>query len=131
MLSRFRKWLQERREWRRIHDAAWSGVIMPGPDGVSPYLHSVRAELLATVADLDLQLYGETDRFYQGIIPGTDAVVYLYSEGAQIHEGSHELFWAEYHDYKTPQELTERLVARVCEVQPNNSFKPTPLRGAA
>jgi hypothetical protein len=131
MFYGFRNWLRERREWRQMHDAAWSAVILPGPDGISPYMQSIRSDLLAAVPALEFELSGKDEKFFQGVIPGTNAVVYLYGDGAQIHDGPNELFWAEYHDYKTPQELTDRLVARVIEVQPNNSFKPKPLRGSA
>jgi hypothetical protein len=131
MIQRFRKWLRERREWRRAHDAAWSAVIIPGSDGISPYMQSILADLLAAVPALKFELSGKDEKFFQGVIPGTNAVVYLYADGAQIHDGPNELFWAEYYDYKTPQELTDRLVAKVLEVQPNNSFKPNPLRGSA
>jgi hypothetical protein len=130
MLLRFRQWLSARRLWRRTHDSAWSAVIVPGPDGISPYLHSLRGDLLDAVPELQLRLSGDTEKYLHGTIPETKAIVYLYSDGAQIHEGPNQLFWAEYHDYLTPQELTEALVSRVRKVHPNPSFKVRPLRGA-
>jgi hypothetical protein len=126
MLQRLRNWLLERREWRRIHDAAWSAVIIPGPDGISPYLQSIRADLLAAVPNLEFESCGESETFFQGTIPGTEAILYLYGDGAQIHDGPKELFWAEYYDYKTPQELTDSVVARVLEVPSNNSVRSFP-----
>ena len=125
MFLRFRQWFSARRSWRRTHDSAWSAVIVPGLDGTSPYLQSLRDDLLDAIPELQLRLSGDTEKYLQGVIPETEAIVYLYSDGAQIHDGPNELFWAEYHDYLTPQELTEALVARVREVQSNNSFKVT------
>jgi hypothetical protein len=129
MLRCIRDWIDNRRQWRRMHDAAWVPVLPPGPDGVSPFLRHIHDDVLAAVPSLALERSGESETFFRGVIPGTSATLYLYSDGAQIHDGPDELFLAEYYDYETPQQMTDSLLARIRELQPNNSFKGMPLRG--
>lgn len=131
MLRRFRQWLSGNRDWRRVHDLAWAPVISVGPDGLSAFMHSTRDQLLSAVSGLDFELAGESEKFLRGTIPGTSAVLFLYGDGAQIHDGPKELYWAEYYDYQTPKSLTDELVSEVLELRSKNSFKPIPLPGSA
>ena len=128
MFSRFRQWRSKRREWRHAHDSAWAAAIVETSDGLTPPIHATRDQLVARVGDLNFELSGRSERFLRATISGTTADLYLYGEGAQIHDGPKELYYAEYFDYLTPQELTAEVVAKVVELQPNNSFKPNPLR---
>jgi len=57
------------------------------------------------------------ERFVQARIPGTSADVSIGGDGAQVFRGSEELFWSEYWDYDTPDDLLDRLCARIAELR--------------
>ncbi|WP_347259962.1 hypothetical protein [Rudaea sp.] len=121
MLSRFRQWRNKRREWRSTHDSAWATAIVATSDGLTPFIHATRDQIVARFGGFNFVLSGQSEKFLRATIPGTTADLYLYGEGAQIHDGPKELYFAEHYDYLTPQELSDELVARLIELQPNNS----------
>lgn len=118
MFSRFRKWNDRRREWRRTHDAAWAPATASTPDGLTAFIHAAKDQLLARFSGLDFEIGGQSELFLRASIPGTSAELYLHRDGAQIHDGPNELYYAEDYDYLTPQDLLDEVVAKLGELHP-------------
>jgi hypothetical protein len=110
VLQRFLEWRRERKRWRRSHDAAWAPAIEITPDGLSRFIYQARDRLTEACGSIVFEARGESERFLYGTVPNTDVTIFVYSEGAQIYDGSKELFWSEYYDYETPDHLLGRLV---------------------
>lgn len=110
MHRRFLERLRLARDRREAHDAAWATSVTPTAGALGQFSHNAAESLRRNIAGIQFEERGQAERYLFAKIPGTEAVVYLYDDGAQIHEGSRELFWAEHHDYATPEELISSLV---------------------
>jgi hypothetical protein len=111
LLLKFRQWIKKHQEWHQAHQLAWAPAIVETSDGLTPFIHAAQAQLLSVIDGLHFEIAGKSEKYLSGTIQGTGLRVYLHSEGAQIHEGDKELFWSEYYDYKTPQDLIETIVS--------------------
>ena len=131
MLRRLIQIFASTKSRRQATEAAWSAYIHTDRHGLTKFQHVARAELELVVGALPLELKGGKERYLTGPLPGADATVFLYEDGAEIQGGLAQLR-AERWDYDTPAALIAELVACALVVaQSNNSFKPKPLRGSA
>lgn len=110
MLRRFREWRGETKRWSQSHSATWGPAAETLPDGLTRFICRARDSLTEACDGIRFEVRGESEHYLYGTVPHTDVIIFLYSEGAQIYEGSKELFWAEYHDYETPDHLIGSLV---------------------
>ncbi len=111
MFAKLQRWFAANRSWRQAHDAAWSQAVVPGPDGLTSFQHQASEQLCAVVGVIAFQRPGQSETYLLGKLPGTDASVFIYTDGAQIHVGPKALFLAEREDYAAPQDLIQRFVA--------------------
>ena len=68
-------------------------------------------QLVASIGPVSLQQAGINETYLTGKLPGTEADIYIYSDGAQIHNGSKVIFMAEREDHATPQALIQQFAA--------------------
>ena len=80
------------------------------PDGLTRFVCRARDALAEACHGIKFEVRGESERYLYGAVPDTDVAVFVYSEGAEIFAGSRQLFWAEHHDYETPDHLIGSLV---------------------
>lgn len=95
-----------------MRDRAWQPVIVPGPDGLTQFQIQVRERLRIEVGEISFQQHGpgQGEAYLKGTLPGTEATVFIYTDGAQILRGSKTLFHGEHWDYVSPKELIESFV---------------------
>jgi len=74
-------------------------------------MHQARDALTRTCGDIHFEVRGKSEDYLHGAVPGTAVVIYINGEGAQIFDGTREVFWSDYHDYETPTHLIYELVA--------------------
>jgi len=80
---------------------------------------------------LALKRSGKRESYLAGAISGTDLVLYLYLDEAQVH-GSKHRFIAEKWDYDSPDTLIDGLVSFVrARLQSNHAFESGPPSAAA
>lgn len=84
---------------------------MLAPDGLTLFQHRASAQLCTVVGAIAFQRLGQSETYLAGKLPGTDASVFIYVDGAQIHAGPEALFLAEREDYAAPQDLIQGFVA--------------------
>lgn len=93
----------------------WAHALAADYRGLTKFQHLARKKLEAALGQLPLQLKGGKERYLTGPLPGTNAMLFVYEDGAQISENSTE-FKAERWDYESPEALISALVARALEV---------------
>ena len=87
---------------------------------------------------MTFEIRGTKEKFLYGTFPHSTAGVYINGDGAHIRDGARELFWSEYQDYDSPEQLVKVLrdavldiarpgpaspVSEVAQVQPNPSLE--------
>jgi len=126
MLHRFLNWRTERRKRREAHDRAWLSAIATTSDGLSAFAHLARDALIDSCDGIQFEVCGRSEKYLCGKLPGTNATVYLNGDGAQIRDGSRELFWSEYYDYDSPGHLVARLIESVAHITDTVASQETP-----
>jgi hypothetical protein len=111
MFGFFQRWRQSSREWHHGQTEIWPSVLGVGPDGLSLFQHEASQLLIKSLGPIQLQQAGTTDLYLTGKLPGTEAIVFIYADGAQIHVGPKAVFLAEREDYARPQELLQQFIA--------------------
>jgi hypothetical protein len=99
-------------------------------DGLNPFVQFARERIEAAHGPMDFEIAiipgpGAKWKYIRAQIPGTTSVVSIASDGAQIWDGDKELFWSEYYDYDTPEQLVERLSGAISSLK-----SPDPAVGA-
>jgi hypothetical protein len=94
-------------------DAAtkWPNALLTDSRGLTRFQHLAHAELEVALGQFPLELRGGKERYLTGTLPNSDAVLYLYEDGAEI-SGDLTRFHAERWDYNTPSALIKELVNR-------------------
>ncbi|QBB70432.1 hypothetical protein ELE36_08655 [Pseudolysobacter antarcticus] len=110
MFSRLVRWLEQNRQSRQANDAAWSPLMVRGADKLTSFQHQAAQQLCISIGQVALERLGKSEIYLSGTLPSTQAIVFIYAEGAQIHIDSKAVFLAERHDYAQPQELIQRFV---------------------
>lgn len=116
MFRQFVEWRKKARERRKAHDLAWNAFVTSSPDGLTEFDRKAEESLRRVIDGISFDKRGTSEPYLYGAIPGTTAVIYLHGDGAQIHDGPSELFWSEYYDYETPDDLVNTLVARARDI---------------
>ncbi|MGH8274538.1 MAG: hypothetical protein ACRES9_09885 [Gammaproteobacteria bacterium] len=98
-----------------MRDEAWQPAVEAGPDGLTPFQQQTLERLRLAVKGISLQQYGpgQGEAYLKGPLPGTEATVFVYTDGAEICVGSKTLFSGERWDYVSPDELIESFVSAV------------------
>jgi hypothetical protein len=118
MFSRFKRWMQEGREWDHGQRVVWPRHVVVGADGLTPFQHEAVRQLVAAIGHVDLQRANfRKETYLTGTLPGTDAVISIYPDGAQIHQAQKAFFMAESEDHATPQDLIRKLVTSAQHAQ--------------
>jgi hypothetical protein len=115
MLSWFFNFIKRQRRQKAAHRAAWQDAVKPAFDLLSQFQYDAWSALKTESPDIVLHASGNTEQFLSGSIPGTDAVVFLYLDQAEV-KGSNFLFSGEHYDYDTPSDLIQDLVAAAKQV---------------
>ena len=121
MLGKLQRWMQRNREWHEGQNLLWPTSVAVGPDGLTSFQNEVTRQLAAALAVIPLQRAGAREIFLTGQVPGTDAVVFIYPDGAQIHRGSKVVYLAERADFSEPQQLIRDFVAALRDLAQTNS----------
>ena len=110
MFAKIQRWFAASQSRQRAHESAWSPLVSPEADGLTSFQRQASEQLCAVVGAVAFQRLGKTETYLLGKLPGADASVFIYTDGAQIHVGPKVLFGAEREDYATPKELIQHLV---------------------
>ena len=110
MLSWFSNLITRQSRRRAAHRAAWHDAVTPALDQLSQFQYDAWSALQTEFPSIALRASGNTEQFLSGSIPGTNAVVFLYLDQAEV-KGSRVLFSGEHYDYATPADLIRDLVA--------------------
>ncbi|WP_286355041.1 hypothetical protein [Geothrix oryzae] len=114
MISRFFNWLRENRQWTIDHRASFEPLQVPNSDGITGFQLLAVERLNQAGVHLDFQPKGKRGLYLQASIPGTEVDVLIYSVGAQV-VGEHNYFVGEDGDFRTADELIDKLVASTIE----------------
>jgi hypothetical protein len=114
MLKRLRSWFREQRTWHTEHEATWAPVKQVGSDRLTAFQRECKAALVEALPNLVFETNGEKELYLVAELPNRSAKVYVYEDGANIHEAGND-FIAEEWDYKTPHELITAIVAEAKE----------------
>ena len=130
MLNWLKRWRESSREWGHGQNVVWPDFVTVSVNGLTQFQNQAVQKLVASVGPIQLQQAGTTETYLTGKLPGTESVIFIYPDGAQIHNNSKAVFMAEREDHATPQELIQQfLAAASAEVQPNYSVKWTAAAG--
>jgi hypothetical protein len=86
---------------------AWLG--QDAPEFVTPFQRAAAAALQKEFAGMSFSAAGSKELYLRGALPGADAIVFIYKDGAQLQARTAE-FRAERWDYESPSALIEKLV---------------------
>jgi hypothetical protein len=126
MLNWLKRWRESNRKWGHGQNVVWPKFVAVHANGLTQFQHEAVQQLVASIGSVQLQQAGTTETYLTGKLPGTESIIFIYPDGAQIHSNSKAVFMAEREDHATPQELIEQFVAAAnAEVQPNYSSKRT------
>jgi hypothetical protein len=107
-LSLFRE-LQKSIQSRRVRKQAWLGQDQPDAKGVTPFQHAAVAALQGEFAGASFSSAGSKELYLRGVLPGADATLFIYKDGAQLQARTAE-FRAERWDYESPSALIKELL---------------------
>lgn len=110
MPSWLAKFFKQRRRRSEAHLAAWQSAVTPAFDQLSQFQYDAWSALRTEFPEIDLSTSGQTELYLTGHIPGTDAVVFLYLDQAEVKAKSFE-FSGEHYDYDSPADLIRDFVA--------------------
>ena len=131
MFRRLINWLQRQRLNSAAHASAWRGAAESGPDDLTNFQRLAVKALEPVTGPLALNRSGTGESYLSGSISGTDLVLYLYLDEAQVHGAKHR-FIAEKWDYDSPGTLIDGLVSFVrARLQSNRAFESGPPSAAA
>lgn len=88
---------------------AWLGQDAPDSEGVTSFQRAAVAALQREFSGLAFSAAGSKEPYLCGGLPGADATLFIYKDGAQLQ--AHTVgFRAERWDYESPSALIEELV---------------------
>lgn len=111
MLNWFKRWRQNNREWNHGQNVVWPKFIVVGTNGLTQFQNETVQQLIASVGQVQLQQAGVKETYLTGKLPNTEAVIYIYSDCAEILNGNKTIFRAEREDQATPQALIQEFIA--------------------
>ena len=85
MFSAIFKMFRKNRAWRKVHEWTWSAALVRENDGPTRLQHLARTALEQQFGSMQLEALGVKERYLQGPLSGTQATLYIYSDGTQIH----------------------------------------------
>ena len=91
------------------HNSACSNAARPAFDQLSQFQYTAWSALKSEFPDIALATSGHSEQFLTGRIPGTDAVVFLYLDQAEVKVSTFQ-FSGEHYDYDTPADLVQDLM---------------------
>jgi hypothetical protein len=109
MLSWLTKLMGQGRRRREAHRAAWQSAITPAFDQLSQFQYDAWSALRAEYPDIALSTSGQKELFLTGSIPGTETVVFVYLDQAEIKANGFQ-FSAEHYDHASPADLIRDFV---------------------
>lgn len=97
--------------WRSRTDRkrAWLGRCSPDTDGLTPLQREAAAALQGAFPGLTLSMAGNGECHLVGILPNSQATIFVYPDGAQVRAGAVD-FRAERWDYDNPAALIAALI---------------------
>ena len=111
MIKNIINWFKDNREWKKYHLEAWSPVTDPDENGITPFQKKCLKALTENVQKDGISCEGNQEKFYTGIILGTNIRIYVYSDGAEISSDDLD-FRLEKWDFKTPDELINQFIEK-------------------
>ena len=112
MITRLTRWLKRRRLASAARASAWRDAQDLGSDGLTNFQRLALCALEPLTGHLTLTRAGSAESYLTGSLCGTDLVLYLYADEAQVHS-TKERFIAEKWDYDSPNALANGLVSFV------------------
>ncbi len=115
MLSRIRRFVRDEKQWHSDHRSSWSGMVEPGPDGMTQFQGECERAIVETLSDRGLSLRertveGDSERFVVAQVPELSATVWIYSNQTDIDAPGQELRLEQW-DTRTPEDHYERVLA--------------------
>lgn len=114
MIRRFLAWIQESRQWKIDHLASWRPLQVPDQDGITGFQSKAIERLNQAGLRFEFRRCGSREIYLQATLPATEIEVFLFSDGAQI-VGEHNLFVGESGDFRTADDLIDKLIASTIE----------------
>ncbi len=85
MLSWLTNSINQLRRRREAHAVAWGRAVAPPPFGqLSQFQYDAWAALRSEFPDISLNTSGQSELFLTGTFPGTEAVVFVYLDQAEV-----------------------------------------------
>lgn len=124
MLRKLRDWLAKNRQWNEEHERAWSGIVDPGPDGLSAFQRETEALVQATLSKWGMHLVdrrlirtqGDAANHVEARIPALGVEIWIFRDQTDISSGAAQLRLEEW-DAKTPEEHHDRVIAFLTKVK--------------
>jgi len=111
MFNWLKRWRESSREWSYGQNVVWPTFLSVDANGLTRFQQEAIEQLVASIGPVQLEKAGTKETYLTGKLPGTEAIVFIYADGAQIHNKPKVIFMAEREDHATPQELLKQFVA--------------------